>query len=206
MVVFKKEPSGKQRAAGVRADESLQPSSRSATEDVDSREVPLLLRSIDVVAVEDPPPEPHAAPAPAADRTARVVPPTIELGGCASLAWLVVVRAEGHAGKPLIPLRRWLRTRGEVVIGREGADISFGNLAISKDHARISLDPRLGFTIRDLNSTNGTFIAPEIRGPFMQLTAAVPLHDRSALRLGDVLLIFRSFLGAPGSSGSYGGS
>lgn len=164
----------------------------------DPKETPMSLRSIDVISLPGSAPEiPVVVSDPA---TARV--PT-EASGLEPLAWLVVVRAEGYTGSTLIPLRRWLRTFGEVVLGREGADISFGHPAISKAHTCITFEPRDGFTIRDLDSTNGTFLAPALRGPFAPLTATAPLRDRSAIRLGDVLLVFRSFQGtllAPGGS------
>lgn len=165
----------------------------------DRKENPVSLRSIDVVSLPGSDPEIPVVPsAPAAARVPVLVPGPVpvEVSGLDPLAWLVVVRAEGYAGSTLIPLRRWLRTFGEVVLGREGADISFGHPAISKAHTCIAFEPHSGFTIRDLDSTNGTFLAPTLRGPFAPLSAEAPLSDRCAIRLGDVLLVFRSFQGA----------
>lgn len=162
-------------------------------------ETPLSLQSMDMVPIASSQP---ALSVPSAAELAASAAPAGP-GGLEAVAWLVVAHADGYTGSPLISLRRWLRLRGEVILGREGADISFSHLSISKTHVCISQAPRGGFKIVDLDSTNGTFVASGLRGTFTQLRVAAQLTDRSAIRMGDVLLVFRSFLGTPGS---YGGS
>jgi pSer/pThr/pTyr-binding forkhead associated (FHA) protein len=74
-------------------------------------------------------------------------------------------------------------TRNETVIGRESGDIVFtGDSFMSRRHAALRRDPVSGqFTLRDLGSSNGTFIA--IRGE-------VPLADGEHVRVGQHLFRF----------------
>jgi pSer/pThr/pTyr-binding forkhead associated (FHA) protein len=74
-------------------------------------------------------------------------------------------------------------TRNETVIGRESGDIVFtGDSFMSRRHAALRRDPTSGqFTLRDLGSSNGTYIA--IRGD-------VPLADGDNVRVGQHLFRF----------------
>lgn len=128
----------------------------------------------------------------------RLAAPVIE--PLALIVWLVVLKADDRPSGTLISLRPYLWTRGEVTIGREAADIKFDNQALSKSHLEIRLDDA-GQTciVRDLGSTNGSFLATDPYAPFTQLVAAQPLRDGNALRLGDILLVFRCFRGAAGA-------
>jgi pSer/pThr/pTyr-binding forkhead associated (FHA) protein len=74
-------------------------------------------------------------------------------------------------------------TRNETVIGRESGDIVFtGDSFMSRRHAALRRDPNSGhFTLRDLGSSNGTYIA--IRGD-------VPLADGDNVRVGQHLFRF----------------
>jgi pSer/pThr/pTyr-binding forkhead associated (FHA) protein len=70
--------------------------------------------------------------------------------------------------------------RDETVIGRESGDIVFtSDPFMSRQHAAISRDPyEATFTLRDLGSSNGTYLA--IRGE-------VTLQNGDHLRIGQHL-------------------
>jgi pSer/pThr/pTyr-binding forkhead associated (FHA) protein len=74
-------------------------------------------------------------------------------------------------------------TRNVTVIGRESGDIVFtGDSFMSRRHAALRRDPVSGhFTLRDLGSSNGTFIA---------IRAEVPLADGEHVRVGQHLFRF----------------
>jgi pSer/pThr/pTyr-binding forkhead associated (FHA) protein len=74
-------------------------------------------------------------------------------------------------------------TRNETVIGRESGDIVFtADSFMSRRHAALRRDPVTGhFSLRDLGSSNGTYLA--IRGE-------VPLSDGENVRVGQHLFRF----------------
>lgn len=116
------------------------------------------------------------------------------------VAWLIVVEAEQTCRGTLLPLRSFLWARGAATIGRESADIAFSNQALSKVHLEIALDESgHGFIVRDMGSTNGTWLASELGAPFIPLTFAQPLRDSNVLRLGNVVLVFRCFRSGNGA-------
>jgi DNA-binding winged helix-turn-helix (wHTH) protein len=85
--------------------------------------------------------------------------------------------------KRVIPL-----LQGENVIGREeGVTVRVDAPGVSRRHARI-LIAGASATIEDLGSKNGTFVG-EGNEP---LSAPTPLADGTKLRLGRVLLVFKS--------------
>jgi pSer/pThr/pTyr-binding forkhead associated (FHA) protein len=71
-------------------------------------------------------------------------------------------------------------TRNETTIGRESGDIVFtSDPFMSRRHAQVTRDTATGqFTLRDLGSSNGTYLA--IRGE-------VPLHSGDYIRVGQHL-------------------
>ena len=86
-----------------------------------------------------------------------------------------------HWGKQEILLKE-----GENVIGREGnADIWVGHPSVSREHARITVSGGSA-EIDDLGSKNGTFRGVD------PVTARVGLVDGDEIRLGTVVLVFRS--------------
>lgn len=74
-------------------------------------------------------------------------------------------------------------TRNETVIGRESGDIVFTfDSFMSRRHAALRRDPQSGqFTLRDLGSSNGTYLA---------IRAEVPLADGEHVRIGQHLFRF----------------
>jgi hypothetical protein len=114
------------------------------------------------------------------------------------VAWLIVVSAADEAAPReqgwLVNLRPFLWSKGEVTIGRELADIKFANQALSKLHLAISLDDGgCGFLVRDLDSTNGSFLSHNLHSEFSQILMPTVLRDGNALRIGDVMLVFRCY-------------
>ncbi len=93
--------------------------------------------------------------------------------------------------------RPWLDIGGErypllgslTVIGRDAsADVIIEDAGISRRHSeiRITVDgPRLACSIRDLDSTNGTFVNDE-------RVSSSHLEDGDSIRLGQSVLIFRT--------------
>lgn len=96
----------------------------------------------------------------------------------ASLCWLI---KDGRR----VPLRT-----GENVLGREGdGDIKIESPTVSRRHARISIFAD-GATLEDLGSKNGTFVRSE------QVSAPVSLRDGDEIRIGSVVVRFRSASGS----------
>jgi DNA-binding winged helix-turn-helix (wHTH) protein len=96
----------------------------------------------------------------------------------ASLCWLI---KDGRR----VPLQT-----GDNVLGREGdGDIKIESPTVSRRHARISISAD-GATLEDLGSKNGTFL----RGA--QVSARAPLNDGDEIRVGSIVLRFRSASGS----------
>lgn len=84
-----------------------------------------------------------------------------------------------------LPLRS-----GEIVLGREGDGVvPLPSPSVSRRHAAIVFDGRSA-TVTDLGSKNGTFV-DEVRAD-----AALALRDGAHLRLGTLVLTFRTGSGA----------
>jgi len=105
----------------------------------------------------------------------------------------------GQGGKPhesayillLYPLgteigRRTELGRDRYLVGREeGADILLDRESVSREHAELARDVRGHWMVRDLGSTNGTFVND-------RRTSEVTLKDGDQLRFGDVVYKFLS--------------
>jgi len=96
-----------------------------------------------------------------------------------TFCWLI------RDGKRL-PLRS-----GKNILGRESDDgsIPLDSPTVSRRHARISVSAN-GASLEDLGSKNGTFL----RGK--PVTTVVPLLDRDEIRVGSVVLRFRTATGS----------
>jgi pSer/pThr/pTyr-binding forkhead associated (FHA) protein len=84
--------------------------------------------------------------------------------------------------------RRFPLDRESMVIGREHADITIDDPAISRHHARVQR-AKVGFELVDLDSRNGTFVAD-------QRVERRALHDGDTIVLGETRLAFKA--GHPG--------
>lgn len=73
---------------------------------------------------------------------------------------------------------------GCYLIGRSGADIALEDTKVSRRHAEISLLGPEAYFLRDLASTNGTFLEGR------RVTDRVPLRSESRIRVGDTVLTF----------------
>jgi DNA-binding winged helix-turn-helix (wHTH) protein len=104
---------------------------------------------------------------------------TGEPGKATTFCWLI------RDGKRL-PLRS-----GENILGRESDDgsIRLDSPTVSRQHARISISADCA-SLEDLGSKNGTFLRGE------PVTAVVPLIDGDEIRVGSVVLRFRSASGS----------
>ena len=96
------------------------------------------------------------------------------------------VRAESHCrlrwGKREIPL-----SEGENVLGRtEDAVVWIESSSVSRRHARVVVSEGRA-TVEDLGSKNGTFVGA------VRVADATPLVDGDTIRLGSILMKFRSF-------------
>ena len=77
-----------------------------------------------------------------------------------------------------------LSAGGVYLIGRKGADISLDDKKISRKHAEIGLYGPGGCTLRDLASTNGTWINGK------RVTDRVKLQHGDLIRVGDIVMLF----------------
>ncbi len=75
-----------------------------------------------------------------------------------------------------------LSSGGVYVIGREGADIVLEDAKVSRKHAQIGLYGPGAFVLRDLASTNGTFLNGK------RVSEKRQLAHWDAIRIGDTLL------------------
>jgi hypothetical protein len=79
---------------------------------------------------------------------------------------------------------------GEIVLGREGDGVvPLPSGSVSRRHAAIVMEGRTA-TVKDLGSKNGTFV-DDIRAD-----GAIVLRDGARVRLGTLVLIYRSGSGA----------
>jgi DNA-binding winged helix-turn-helix (wHTH) protein len=77
-------------------------------------------------------------------------------------------------------------SQGANVVGREKvADVWIGHPSVSREHARITVEGAAAY-LEDLGSRNGTLRAGE------PVTERVALADGDELRLGNVLLVYRT--------------
>jgi pSer/pThr/pTyr-binding forkhead associated (FHA) protein len=77
-----------------------------------------------------------------------------------------------------------LSSGGTYLLGREGADIALEDEKISRKHAEISLLGPDAFFLRDLASTNGTFLNGK------RVTDKRPLRHEDRIRVGDTVILF----------------
>src|SRR5262245_37768021 len=70
-----------------------------------------------------------------------------------------------------------LSSGGTYVLGREGADVAIDDTKVSRRHAEISLLGPEAYFLRDLASTNGTFLNGK------------RVHDRQRIADGDIIRI-----------------
>jgi pSer/pThr/pTyr-binding forkhead associated (FHA) protein len=75
-----------------------------------------------------------------------------------------------------------LSAGGVYVIGREGADIAFSDAKVSRKHAELGLYGPGAYVLRDLASTNGTFVNGR------RVSDKVKLEDRDLIRIGDTVV------------------
>lgn len=90
--------------------------------------------------------------------------------------WLRVEQGPGKG-------RTWEMSNGGVfLIGREGADIELDDPKVSRKHAELGLYGPDAFSVRDLASTNGTFVAGR------RLIERSKISPGDELRVGDTVL------------------
>ena len=77
-----------------------------------------------------------------------------------------------------------LSAGGTHLLGREGADIPLDDEKISRKHAEISILGPEAYFLRDLASTNGTFLNGK------RIHERVPLHHEDRIRIGDTVMLF----------------
>ena len=73
---------------------------------------------------------------------------------------------------------------GVFVLGREGADIALSDSKVSRKHAEIALYGPERYFVRDLASTNGTFVNGR------RVRDRSPLSHEDRIRVGDTVLQF----------------
>jgi pSer/pThr/pTyr-binding forkhead associated (FHA) protein len=79
-------------------------------------------------------------------------------------------------------LTRALSSGGSYVIGREGADVALDDPKVSRKHAELSLLGPGAYLVRDLASTNGTFVNGK------RVTDRCKLGADDVVRVGDTVL------------------
>lgn len=77
-----------------------------------------------------------------------------------------------------------LSAGGVYVIGREGADIALDDRKISRKHAEIGLYGTGAYVLRDLASTNGTYVNGR------RVSEKKQLQNGDLIRVGDTILLF----------------
>ena len=129
--------------------------------------------------VEDPVPSAGANRASLAAANPRVDPDRNSSSERISFCWLL------RDGK------RLSLQSGENILGRESDEgiIRLDSPTVSRRHARISISAS-GASLEDLDSKNGTFLRGE------RVSTAVPLADGDEIRVGSVVLRFRTASGS----------
>jgi pSer/pThr/pTyr-binding forkhead associated (FHA) protein len=113
-----------------------------------------------------------AAQPPSPDGTLRLGGPRPQGGAVLVEEWL-----EGGVGG-----RAWVRTGASITIGRAGCAINLGDDPyLSQAHAELLVEPDGAARLRDLGSSNGTFVR-------IPPGAERELHDGDAVRLGREVL------------------
>jgi pSer/pThr/pTyr-binding forkhead associated (FHA) protein len=79
---------------------------------------------------------------------------------------------------------------GTYLIGREGADIQLEDAKASRKHAELALHGPGAYVLRDLASTNGTFLNGK------RVTGKARLTHEDRIRIGDTVLLFAKIDGA----------
>lgn len=77
-----------------------------------------------------------------------------------------------------------LSAGGTYLIGREGADLALADAKVSRKHAEISLLGPGAYFLRDLASTNGTFLNGK------RVADRSPLKHEDRIRVGDTIFSF----------------
>jgi pSer/pThr/pTyr-binding forkhead associated (FHA) protein len=77
-----------------------------------------------------------------------------------------------------------LSSGGVYLIGRESADVPLDDEKVSRKHAEIGLYGPDAYVLRDLASTNGTFVNER------RVSEKVKLKHRDLIRVGDTLIRF----------------
>jgi FHA domain len=99
------------------------------------------------------------------------------------------VQAEGYKRPGLITYdnKVFMLSKVHTIIGRDiKNDIVCNDRYLSRNHAQIALDPRSNrWIIRDLNSTNGTFVNGKKIGEAI-------LMDNDYVKMGGIVFIFKS--------------
>lgn len=79
---------------------------------------------------------------------------------------------------------------GTYLIGRDGADIHLEDVKASRKHAELALHGPGAYQLRDLASTNGTFLNGK------RVTGKARLDHEDRIRIGDTVLVFAKIEGA----------
>jgi pSer/pThr/pTyr-binding forkhead associated (FHA) protein len=79
---------------------------------------------------------------------------------------------------------------GTYLIGRDGADLRLEDAKVSRKHAELALHGPEAYVLRDLASTNGTFLNGR------RVTGKIKLSHEDRIRVGDTVLVFAKIEGA----------
>lgn len=100
------------------------------------------------------------------------------------LGWLVVKSPPARRGE-IVPVR------ANQIIGREG-DVRWGDPRLSRQHARVTLEPPRGdlegapvFHLWPFGTTNPVFINGQ------EIRSATPLRENDEIQLGETLFVFK---------------
>ena len=88
---------------------------------------------------------------------------------------------DSPGGSPIVEIdgQQYLLTGPVTVIGRGGdADIILEDTGVSRHHLELRAEPDSSLLATDLGSTNGTLVSGR------RIEGAVPLHDRSLIKIG----------------------